>query len=228
MTITYDESIEYNEDLYDGSIQSSNNVLKNEKSEEDIPLRWKEGTTQMDYGIDVNASSVLLFGEIMDGTLYDLITRIRAVLHMRDETRKNDPINLVINSTGGSVYEALGIIDYIQSLDVKVNTIVRGCAMSAAALILCAGTGVRAASKNSTIMFHEMSSDIYGKSSDMKANVQHMEKLEDILLDIMYTNSKKDVEWWKTTTIKDFYITPIEALELGVIDTIIQPKHSRG
>ena len=223
----YDGSIEYNENLYDGSIESSNNVLKNEKSEEDIPLRWKEATTQMDYGIDVNASSVLLFGEIMDGTLYDLITRIRAILHMREDDKKNDSINLVINSTGGSVYEALGIIDYIQSLDVKVNTIVRGCAMSAAALILCAGTGVRAASKNSTIMFHEMSSDIYGKSSDMKANVQHMEKLEDILLDIMHTNSKKDVEWWKTTTIKDFYITPVEALELGVIDTIIQSKHPR-
>lgn len=216
------------EDLYDGNIEDIRKVEIKQKSEEDIPLRWKEATTQMDYGIDVNASSVLLFGEIMDGTLYDLITRIRAILHMRDETKKDDPINLVINSTGGSVYEALGIIDYIQSLDVKVNTIVRGCAMSAAALILCAGTGVRAASKNSTIMFHEMSSDIYGKSSDMKANVQHMEKLEDILLDIMYTNSKKDVEWWKTTTIKDFYITPKEALELGVIDTIIKPKHSRG
>jgi len=222
------------EDFYDDGVSVKNmgiiehdNIEKNAKQEEDIPLRWKEATTQMDYGIDVNASSVLLFGEIMDGTLYDLITRIRAVLHMRDETRKNDPINLVINSTGGSVYEALGIIDYIQSLDVKVNTIVRGCAMSAAALILCAGTGVRAASKNSTIMFHEMSSDIYGKSSDMKANVQHMEKLEDILLDIMHTNSKKDVEWWKTTTIKDFYITPVEALELGVIDTIIQSKHPR-
>ena len=227
MTNLYDEPIEHNEDLYDGSITYSSNVLKNEKSEEDIPFRWKEGTTQMDYGIDIQSSSVLLFGEIMDGTLYDLITRIRAILHMRDETRKNDPINLVINSTGGSVYEALGIIDYIQSLHVKVNTIVRGCAMSAAALILCAGTGIRAASKNSTIMFHEMSSDIYGKSSDMKANVQHMEKLENILLDIMYTNSKKDVDWWKTTTIKDFYITPIEALDLGVIDTIIQSKHPR-
>jgi ATP-dependent Clp protease protease subunit len=225
------------EDFYDDGVSVKNmgitdhgNIEKTTKQEEDIPLRWKEATTQMDYGIDVNASSVLLFGEIMDGTLYDLITRIRAILHMREENfpKNSDPINLVINSTGGSVYEALGIIDYIQSLHVKVNTIVRGCAMSAAALILCAGTGIRAASKNSTIMFHEMSSDIYGKSSDMKANVQHMEKLENILLDIMHTNSKKDVEWWKTTTIKDFYITPVEALELGVIDTIIQPKHTRG
>ena len=212
--------------FYDGEdAMNDENIPTNVKEvENDIPVKWKEATTQMDYGIDVEASSVLLFGEIMDGSLYDMITRI---LHMRKEENKNNPINLIINSTGGSVYEALGIIDYIQSLDVKVNTIVRGCAMSAAALILCAGTGIRAASKNSTIMFHEMSSDIYGKSSDMKANVQHMEKLENILLDIMYTNSKKDVEWWKTTTIKDFYITPIEALDLGVIDTIIQSNHIR-
>jgi ATP-dependent Clp protease protease subunit len=182
----------------------------------------------MDYGIDVEASSILLFGEIMDGSLYDIITRIRAILHMRKEENKNNPINLIINSDGGSVYEALGIIDYIQSLDVKVNTICRGRAMSAAALILCAGTGIRAASQYSTIMFHEISSDIYGKSSDMKANVQHMEKLEEILLEIVETNSNKDKDYWKNVTIKDYYITPKEALDLGVIDAIIPPKQKRG
>ena len=196
--------------------------------ENDISVKWKEATTQMDYGIDVNTSSILLFGEIMDGSLYDVTIRIRAILHMRDESKKNDPINIIINSDGGSVYEALGIIDFIQSLDVKVNTICRGRAMSAAALILCAGTGTRAASKSSTIMFHEISSDIYGKSSDMKANVQHMEKLENIILDIICTNSKKNADFWKTSTIKDFYITPTEAIELGVIDTVIKPNHTRG
>jgi ATP-dependent Clp protease protease subunit len=110
---------------------------------------------------------------------------------MRDDDKKNDPINIIINSDGGDVYEALGMIDFIQSLDVKVNTICRGRAMSAAALLLCAGTGTRAASKNSTIMFHEISSGIYGKSSDMKANVQHTEKLEEILINIITTNSNQ-------------------------------------
>jgi ATP-dependent Clp protease protease subunit len=222
------------EDLYDGEINSNEvfkeetYVVKTKDVESDIPVRWKEATTQMDYGIDVEASTILLFGEIMDGSLYDIITRIRAILHMRKDENKKDPINLIINSDGGSVYESLGIIDYMQSLDVKVNTICRGRAMSAAALILCAGTGVRAASQYSTIMFHEISSDIYGKSSDMKANVQHMEKLEEILLGILKSNSNKDIEFWKNVTIKDYYITPTDALNLGVIDTIIQPKHKRG
>lgn len=217
-------------DFYDGeeNVKEETYVAKTKDSENDIPVRWKEATTQMDYGIDVDASSVLLFGEIMDGSLYDIITRIRAILHMRKDENKNNPINLIINSDGGSVYEALGIIDYIQSLDVKVNTICRGRAMSAAALILCAGTGLRAASQYSTIMFHEISSDIYGKSSDMKANVQHMEKLEEILLEILKTNSNKEKEYWKNVTIKDYYITPKEAMDLGVIDAIIPPKHTRG
>jgi ATP-dependent Clp protease protease subunit len=217
-------------DFYDGEEIVEEKIVNNKskENENDIPVRWKEATTQMDYGIDVDASSVLLFGEIMDGSLYDIITRIRAILHMRKDEHKSDPINLIINSDGGSVYEALGIIDYIQSLDVKVNTICRGRAMSAAALILCAGTGIRAASQYSTIMFHEISSDIYGKSSDMKANVQHMEKLEEILLEILKTNSNKEKEYWKNVTIKDYYITPVEAMDLGVIDAIIPPKHKRG
>jgi ATP-dependent Clp protease protease subunit len=217
-------------DFYDGEEIVEEKIVNNKskESENDIPVRWKEATTQMDYGIDVDASSVLLFGEIMDGSLYDIITRIRAIIHMRKEEHRNDPLNLIINSDGGSVYEALGIIDYIQSLDVKVNTICRGRAMSAAALILCAGTGLRAASQYSTIMFHEISSDIYGKSSDMKANVQHMEKLEEILLEILKSNSNKEKDYWKNVTIKDYYITPKEAMDLGVIDAIIPPKHKRG
>lgn len=77
-------------------------------------------------------------------------------------------------------------------------------------------------------MFHEMSSGIYGKSSDMKANVQHMEKLEDILVTIVSQNSKKSGDFWREKTIKDYYLSPEEALELGVIDTVIEPKFKRG
>ena len=213
-------------DLYDGKISEEHE--KQDTHIDDIPVKWKEAITQIDYGIDVTTSSILLFGEIMDGTLFDIMTKVRAILHMRPDQEKTNPINLIINSDGGSVYEALGLIDFIESLDVKINTICRGRAMSSAALILCSGTGIRAASKNSTIMFHEMSSGLYGKASDMKANIQHMEKLEDILVDIMVSNSNQDKNFWITNTVKDFYITPTESLDLGVIDAIIAQKHKRG
>lgn len=213
--------------FYDDEEEKIERVSKQKDTSEDLPVKWKEALSQIDYGIDVESSTIYMFGDIADGTLYDLVLRIRAVMHMRPDEKKNDPINLIINSDGGDVYEALGMIDYIQSLNIKVNTICRGRAMSAAALLLCSGTGIRAVSKNSTIMFHEMSSGIYGKSSDMKANVQHMEKLEEILVSIMSENSKKDGKFWKDKTIKDYYLSPEEALELGVIDSIIEPKNKR-
>lgn len=213
--------------LYDEE-ETSAEKTKSSNNTEDLPLKWKEALTQMDYGIDVDSSTIYLYGDILDGTLYDFVLKIRGIMYMRPEEKKEDPINIVINSDGGDVYEALGMIDFMQSLNVKVNTICRGRAMSAAALLLCAGTGTRFVSKNSTIMFHEMSSGIYGKSSDMKANVQHMEKLEEVLVQIMSENSKKDKKFWRETTLKDYYLSPEEALELGVIDKIIQPKHTRG
>lgn len=216
--------------FYDDEEENTTSDLHKTSSEkgEELPLKWKEAFSQIDYGIDVESSTVYMFGDIGDGTLYDLTLRMRAVLHMRSDDKKNDPLNIVINSDGGDVYEALGMIDFIQSLNVKVNTICRGRAMSAAALLLCSGTGIRAASKNSTIMFHEISSGVYGKSSDMKANVQHTEKLEDILVKIICENSNKDAAFWKEKILKDYYLSPDEALELGVIDSIIEPKFKRG
>lgn len=213
--------------MYDEEIEDVKTDKKKNEQSEDLPVKWKEALAQMDYGIDVESSTIYLFGDIADGTLYDFTLKIKAIIHMRGEEKKNEPINVVINSDGGDVYEALGMIDYIQSLNVKVNTICRGRAMSAAALLLCSGTGVRAASKNSTIMFHEISSGIYGKSSDMKANVQHTEKLEEILINIITANSKKDSTFWKDKILKDYYLSPEEAMELGVIDNIIQPKFVR-
>jgi ATP-dependent Clp protease protease subunit len=213
--------------MYDDEVDEIKVSKSKADQTEDLPVRWKEALAQMDYGIDVESSTIYLFGDIADGTLYDFTLKIKAIIHMRGEEKKNDPINVVINSDGGDVYEALGMIDFMQSLNIKVNTICRGRAMSAAALLLCAGTGNRVASKNSTIMFHEISSGIYGKSSDMKANVQHTEKLEEILINIITSNSKRDSLFWKDKILKDYYLSPEEAIELGIIDTIIQPKFSR-
>jgi len=214
-------------DMYDDQIEEIKVTKSKSEQTEDLPVKWKEALAQMDYGIDVESSTIYLFGDIADGTLYDFTLKIKGIIHMRGEEKKNDPINVVINSDGGDVYEALGMIDFMQSLNIKVNTICRGRAMSAAALLLCAGTGNRVASKNSTIMFHEISSGIYGKSSDMKANVQHTEKLEEILINIITSNSKRDSVFWKDKILKDYYLSPEEAIELGVIDNIIQPKFSR-
>ena len=169
--------------------------------------------------LDYEDSVIFINDEINDHTLTDFIIRMRSLLQHR--TDKNAPINLMINSPGGDIYEMFGIIDYIESLDVKVNTICRGRAFSAAAIILTCGTGKRMMSKRSTVMFHQSSSFLGGKMSDITAFLDNVKSLEVIIYDMLAEKTKKDAEWWKNKMRSDCFLTADELIEIGVIDQII-------
>jgi ATP-dependent Clp protease protease subunit len=179
-------------------------------------------THQIQTQVDLRDSVVFLTDEIAEGTLVDLMIRIRAILNNRTEEDKDKPINLVINSSGGDVYEMLGIIDYIETLTVPVNTICRGRAFSAAAVILASGTGVRMVSKRSCVMFHESSSYLNGiKMSDMSAYINNLNKIEDDVCELLANRSNKDAIWWKQQQRIDMFLSAEQLLEYGIIDEII-------
>ena len=171
--------------------------------------------------VDYDDSVIFLNDEITDHTLTDLIIRVRSLLKNREYNKRKDDINLMINSPGGDVHEMFGIIDYIESLDVKVNTICRGRAFSAAAIILTCGTGTRMMSKRSTVMFHQSSSFLGGKMSDITAYLDNVKSLEKIIYGMLAERTKKDAEWWKNKMRSDMFLTAEELLEIGVIDQII-------
>ena len=176
---------------------------------------------EIEYGINIDDSVIYLHGDIMMGNLFDFIAKVRIILANRPEEKATDPINVLLNTNGGDVYEANGIIDYIQSLSLPVNIIARDRAMSSGAMILIAGTGVRVASKSTTIMFHEASAELYGKTADLKANADHIDELEEEFYTQMASKTKQDKEFWQKSCRKDFYLTAQKALELGVIDKIV-------
>lgn len=176
---------------------------------------------EIDYGLNINESILYFHGEVALGSLFDLISRIRIILKNRPEENVNDPITLLINTNGGDVYEANGIIDYIESLNVPVNIIARGRALSAGALLLCSGTGIRAASKSTVIMIHESSGELSGRSSDIKANADHIDSIEDNFYKRLTAKSNQTEEFWRKACRKDFYMSADEALNLGLIDKIV-------
>jgi len=169
--------------------------------------------------VDYNDSIIFLNDDITDSTLTDLIIRMRSLLQNRED--KTAPVNLMINSPGGDVHEMLGIIDYIESLDVKVNTICRGRAFSAAAIILACGTGSRMMSKRSTVMFHQSSSFLGGKMSDISAYLDNVKNIEKTIYDILADKTNKDQSWWKDNMKSDLYLTAEQLKEFNVIDEII-------
>ena len=202
--------------LYDEDMNSKSKASKRKDLEDESPI-----FNEIDYGVSINESIIYLHGDIQIGNLFDFISKVRIILANRPEEKKGDPINLLLNSNGGDVYEALGIIDYIESLEVPVNIIARGRAMSAGAMILCCGTGVRAASKSTTIMVHEASAEIFGKSADIKANADHIDELEEDFYKIMAIKTNQNEEFWRKACRKDYYMTAQKALELGLIDKVI-------
>jgi ATP-dependent Clp protease protease subunit len=211
---TFYKSLYEDDDVKPKKIQSLEDDKEKDKDSEAL---YKE----IDYGIHINESIIYLHGDIQIGNLFDFIAKVRIILANRPEENANDPITVLINSNGGDVYEALGIIDYIQTLSVPVNVIARGRAMSAAAMILCCGTGLRAASNSTTIMVHEASAEIYGKSADIKANADHIDELEESFYKLMAEKTKQNEEFWRKACRKDFYMSAAKALELGIIDQII-------
>ncbi len=175
--------------------------------------------------LEIEDSVLYLNDEIEGHTLFDLIMRVRHILKYRTgkeyKGTQNDPLNLMINSPGGDIHEMMGIIDYIESLDVKTNTICRGRAFSAASIILTCGTGIRMASKNSTIMFHQASSMISGKLTDVTATVDFVKQVEQDIYELLSKKTNKDSSWWKDNMRSDMFLTAEQALEIGVIDQII-------
>ena len=151
---------------------------------------WEES----DRGVWVPEGVIYLFGEISEFTLFDFMTRIRTVIRERDDKYKDEDVNLIINSPGGDVGEMFGVIDFMELLDTKVNTICRGTAQSAAAIILACGTGQRAASKNSTIMFHQGSTYSQGKISDVRAGLEYSKAVEAKIYSLLASKTKKAVK----------------------------------
>jgi len=178
--------------------------------------RWEES----DRGVWVPESVVYLVGEIGEYSLFDFMTRVRTVIRERDIKYAEESLNLIINSPGGDVSEMFGIIDFMDLIDTKVNTICRGSAQSAAAIILACGTGKRAAAKHSTIMFHQGSTFSQGKISDVRAGLEYSKSVEAKIYNLLGEKTKKPAEWWESKCKSDLYLTAEEALELGVIDTI--------
>lgn len=132
------------------------------------------------------------------------------------------PINLYINSPGGSVYAMFALIDAIKKSAVPVHTINAGLAASAAGLVLMAGKH-RACYENSTVMIHGVSGAAFGFTEDIKDKVSEMDRLQTKLINFIYTHS--GISMPKLNEVveykKDWYVDATESLRHGIVDQII-------
>ena len=177
---------------------------------------------QAEHGFNVDDEVIYLHGPVKDGeTLYNIMYAVRIILRYRAEEDKDKPITISLNSPGGDIFEMNGIIDYIQSLPFKVNVVCRGQAISAGAWILACATGIRAMSKNSTMMIHEGTYEMQDKFHNMKSSLDYFNHLEVLGCQMLADKTGIEASFWKEKCKLDWYMTAEEALKLKLIDKII-------
>jgi ATP-dependent Clp protease protease subunit len=135
-------------------------------------------------------------------------------------------LTLYINSQGGDLYEAFGLIDMMHNSQIPIRTIGYGSVMSAAFLILASGTpGERYVTKNCGIMCHQMSAtEEMGKYHDIKATRKETDRLNKAMYDLLKETTGLDGRIIKTRLLPahDVYMTAEEMIAFGAADQILE------
>lgn len=150
---------------------------------------------------------------------------IKAQLLFLESENPNSDIIMYIDSPGGEVATGMGIYDTMQYVKPDIRTICVGMAASMGSLILMGGTkGKRSALPNAEIMIHQPSGGAKGKATDVEANLEHLLKTKIKLHNIYAELTGQNIEKIKADMEKDYWLTPLEAKEYGLIDTVLDKR----
>jgi|15BtaG_2_1085339.scaffolds.fasta_scaffold00467_6 ATP-dependent Clp protease protease subunit len=177
-----------------------------------------EEPTPLMYDPFLAARTIRVFGEIDSDVAQSVFEHIY-ILEVLDP---DEPIKLYINSPGGDVYAMFAIVDTIKSTTCPVYTIGSGQVMSAATLILAAGTpGHRSLFPNTTLMLHEAFSAVSGKLTDITIHHKETTRLQKLYIKLLekYTGTAK-ADLVSYILGSDYYFSPTQALKLGLADKI--------
>jgi ATP-dependent Clp protease, protease subunit len=165
---------------------------------------------------------IVFLGQEVDDQVANLI--ITQMLYLEAQDPDKD-ICLYINSPGGMAYAGMAIYDVIQHVRPDVSTICVGMGMSAAAMVLCGGTpGKRLALPNARIMIHQGSAGTRGAPSDMEIQLREVLAVTHRMAEIIAHHSGRSVDQVASDIDRDYFMTPEEAMEYGLIDSIIAPR----
>jgi len=158
---------------------------------------------------------LFLFEDIETKSAMHLIREMIAL-----DSINHEPIDLWINSPGGSCNAGLAIIDVMTKIKSPVRTIISNRACSMASVVSVMGDE-RLAFKDSTWMQHPMSAWNEGYLNDMRDYLKYLEKLDDIIIDLMRENTKLSKPQIEKFCHGELWLMGKELVDYGVVDKII-------
>jgi ATP-dependent Clp protease protease subunit len=147
----------------------------------------------------------------------------KKIVYENLNTTKDRFLTLYINSTGGNLTDAFGLIDLMKTSVIPIRTIGVGSVMSAAFLIFSSGDqGHRYIAKNTSCMCHQYSTEIQGKFHDIKSEMIEANYTNERMLNLLVENTQlteREVKK-KLLPATDIWLQPQELIELNVADRI--------
>ncbi len=182
---------------------------------------------------ELDRRRIYLFDEINDASAFNIIMQMNYHIEHTNESNKDYPISLIINSNGGSIVDFYAILHSIQSAQnsgIKVATIVTGAAYSAAAAILAFGSkGLRFAYPNASVMFHPVS---WGLGPDyaqfQESSNEFLKRDTERFLDLVMKQlglDTKELKKFKKDVEKSVWMDANQAKKCGFVDEIISKPH---
>lgn len=164
---------------------------------------------------------IFVDGEITDLTA-DLV--VAQILFLESENPDKD-ISMYINSPGGSVTAGLAVYDTMQYVKSDIQTICLGQAASMGAILLAGGTkGKRFALPSSRIMIHQPWGGAQGQAADIAIQAKEIVRLKKLTIDYFAFHTGKKADKVAEDMERDFYMSAREALDYGIIDSIMAPR----
>ncbi len=167
---------------------------------------------------------IFLHGQV-DSDSMNLI--VAQMLFLEAEDPEKD-IYLYINSPGGVINAGLGLYDTMNHIRPDVATICMGLAASMGAFLLSAGTkGKRMILPNARVMIHQPSGGAQGQATDIEIQAKEILYLKSSLNEAMARHTGQPLEKIMEDTERDFFMSPEEAVEYGIVDKVID-RHAVG
>ncbi|MFM8968512.1 MAG: ATP-dependent Clp endopeptidase proteolytic subunit ClpP [Vulcanococcus sp.] len=163
---------------------------------------------------------IIFLGTGIDDQVADAL--VAQLLFLEAEDPEKD-IQIYVNSPGGSVTAGLAIYDTMQQVAPDVVTICYGLAASMGAFLLSGGTkGKRLALPNARIMIHQPLGGAQGQAVDIEIQAREILYLKDTLNGLLAEHTGQPLERIAEDTDRDYFLSPAEAVEYGLIDRVVE------
>jgi ATP-dependent protease ClpP protease subunit len=164
----------------------------------------------------MDKNTILIDGVIGKGVGEVSSSMIRDMLASADPSK---PLTIILNSEGGSVFEALTCYDMIKAFPSKKIVRIESVAFSAASFLAMVGDEIVAAS-NSYLMLHAPYVEASGDAKALTENAALLSQLQDNMAQIYAEKTGKTVEEMQTILARESYYNATQALQAGLVTSV--------